>query len=49
MAHSGTVIGMLFPDGDARLDNAVALVREKLPGLKQTFLCRVVGGGVIPE
>ena len=49
VAHSGTVIGMLFPDDDASLDNAVALVREKLPGLKQTFLCRVVGGGVIPE
>ena len=49
VAHSGTVIGMLFPDDDARLDSAVTLVREKLPGLKQTFLCRVVGGGVIPE
>ena len=49
VAHSGTVIGMLFPDGDAGLDNAVAQVRERLPGLKETFLCRVVGGGVIPE
>lgn len=49
VAHSGTVIGMLFPDADADLDSAVALAREKLPGLKQTFLCRVVGGGVIPE
>lgn len=49
VAHSGTVIGMLFPDDDAGLDNAVAQVREKLPGLKQTFLCRVVSGGVILE
>ena len=49
VAHSGTVIGMLFPDADADLDGAVALAREKLPGLRQTFLCRVVGGGVIPQ
>ena len=49
VAHSGTVIGMLFPDAGAGLDDLVSLAREKLPGLKQTFLCRVVGGGVIPR
>ena len=49
VAHSGVVIGMLFPDTDADLDATVALVREKLPGLKQVFLCHIVGGGVIPQ
>ena len=49
VAHSGTVIGMLFPDAGAGLDDVVAMAREKLPGLKQTFLCRVVSGGVIPR
>ena len=49
VAHSGTVIGMLFPDDGAGPDDAAAQVRERLPGLRQTFLCRVVGGGVMPE
>ena len=47
VAHSGTVIGMLFPDTGEAPENVVSLVHENLPGLERTYLRRVVNGGVI--
>ena len=47
VAHSGTVIGMLFPDTGEAPENMVSLVHENLPGLERTYLRRVVNGGVI--
>lgn len=47
VAHSGTVIGMLFPDDAPAVENAVIRAREKFPELKRIFHQRVVSGGVI--
>ena len=47
VAHSGTVIGMLFPGADGVPEKAVSLVREKLPGLRRMFQRRLVSGGVV--
>ena len=46
VAHSGTVIGMLFRNDGALVERAAAIAREQLPGLESALRCRIVGGGV---
>jgi len=46
VAHSGTVIGMLFEDDDTQVQRAALLARERLAGLKSVRCQRVIGGGV---
>ena len=46
VAHSGTVIGMLFPEDAALAERAAATARQQLPGLQSALRCRLVGGGV---
>ncbi len=46
VAHSGTVIGMLFPDDAERIEWAAKRAHERLPGLIATHPHRLVGGGV---
>lgn len=46
VAHSGTVIGMLFEDDDDLAQRAVSLAWQKLPGLEAVLHHRVIGGGV---
>ena len=46
VAHSGTVIGMLFRDDAALVERAVAIARQQLPGLQSALPCHIVGGGV---
>jgi L-threonine kinase len=46
VAHSGTVIGLLF-DADAdRNDWAARAARQRLPGIVATHDCRIIGGGI---
>ena len=48
VAHSGTVIGMLFDD-DARLSaDAASQIPKRLPGIKHIYDRRIVNGGVFP-
>ena len=47
VAHSGTVIGMLFRDDDPMVDRAASIVRRQLPGLESALPRRIVSGGVI--
>lgn len=48
VAHSGTVIGVLFDEaGWRRLSSAGDLFFRALPGLEQAFLCQMVGGGLV--
>ena len=46
VAHSGTVIGMLFRNDSALVERAAALALLQLPGLESALHCRIVGGGV---
>ena len=46
VAHSGTVIGMLFPDDALLAKRAVEIARREMEGLETAFQCRIVGGGV---
>lgn len=48
VAHSGTVIGMLFDDNDSLLNNALSRAKQCLPGLENVFQARVIGGGLVP-
>ena len=47
VAHSGTVIGMLFRDDSPLVEEAAAIARRQLPDLESALPCRIVGGGVI--
>ena len=46
VAHSGTVVGMLFDDDVARVRSAAVRACEGLSGLKAVHCHRVIGGGV---
>ena len=48
VAHSGTVIGMLFRDDASLAERAVAAVRREFPGLESALHRRITGGGVVP-
>ena len=48
LAHSGTVMGLLFPDEEVRAKEAVRSVRRQLPAVHSISSHRMVGGGVIP-
>lgn len=47
VAHSGTVIGMLFRNDSELAERASALALRQLPGLESALHCRIVGGGVV--
>ena len=47
VAHSGTVIGMLFRDDAALAQRASAAVRQQLPGLESALSRRIAGGGAV--
>ena len=46
VAHSGTVIGLLFPGDAALADSAATLAMRELPGLESALCRRIVSGGV---
>ena len=46
VAHSGTVIGLLFGGNGGLADKAAARAMRELPGLEAAMCRRVVGGGV---
>lgn len=46
VAHSGTVIGMLFDDDAALTENAVSHLRGRSLGVRQVYDRRIVNGGV---
>ena len=46
VAHSGTVIGMLFDDDVALTENAVSHLRNSTLGVRQFYDRRIVNGGV---
>ena len=46
VAHSGTVIGLLFPDDLVLVEKAVAIASLRLDCLESVIQCRVTGGGV---
>ena len=46
VAHSGTVLGLLFPEDADRIGWAARQAWTRLPGLVAVHDCRVVGGGV---
>ena len=48
LAHSGTVMGLLFPDEEGRAQEAVRSVRRQLPAVRSISCHRFVGGGVTP-
>lgn len=48
VAHSGTVIGMLFDDDAALTENAVSHIRGRSLGVRQVYDRRIVNGGVHP-
>ena len=47
VAHSGTVVGMLFADELGQVENAVGLARDRFLNLESSIDCRLIGGGVI--
>ncbi len=47
VAHSGTVLGMMFDDDPALTKWATLQARERLPGIRQVHDRRVVDGGVV--
>ena len=47
VAHSGTVLGMLFRDDAALVERAAAIARQQLSGLQSALPRRIVGGGVV--
>ncbi len=46
VAHSGTVIGMLFPDNAPLAKGAVEVALREMEGLEAVLQCRIVSGGV---
>ena len=46
IAHSGTVIGMLFAYDLRLAEKAADIARQRLCGLESVQCCRIVGGGV---
>lgn len=46
VAHSGTVVGMLFEDDVERVDAAVDRAWQGLSGLQSVYCHKVIGGGV---
>ena len=46
VAHSGTVIGMLFAYDLRLAEKAADIARQRLCGLESVQCCRIVGGGV---
>ena len=46
VAHSGSVIGLLFPDQASLAEKGAAVARDELSGLKSALHRRLVGGGV---
>ena len=46
VAHSGTVIGLLFASDTALAEKAAARAKLELPGLESALCRRIVGGGV---
>ena len=46
VAHSGTVIGMLFSEGAAMAEKAAESAQGELAGLESALCRRIVGGGV---
>ena len=46
VAHSGTVIGLLFPDDAALAERAAAIAPHHLDCLESVMQCRLRGGGV---
>ena len=46
VAHSGTVIGMLFRDDISLAQKAVEIAHREMSGLERAFQCRIVSGGV---
>ena len=49
VAHSGTVLGVLFSDDGPLVDHAVQEAWKSLPGLHAIFSRRLVDGGVISD
>ena len=47
VAHSGTVIGMLFRDDAVLVERAATIARQQLPGLESALARRIVGSGVV--
>ena len=47
VAHSGTVLGLLFAEDAERISWAAHQAWTRLPGLVAVHDCRVVGGGVV--
>ena len=47
LAHSGTVLGVLFDDDCGLVQEAERDTATKLCGLKTTYNTRLIGGGVI--
>ena len=47
VAHSGTVIGMLFRDDAALVGRAADIARQQLPGLESALPRRIVSGGIV--
>ena len=48
VAHSGTVMGLLFPEDSERVAWAVEEARRRLPGLRAVHDHQLIGGGVTP-
>ena len=48
VAHSGTVIGVLFGDDAQLAENAALQIARRLPGVRQLYERRIVNGGVFP-
>lgn len=46
VAHSGTVVGLLFDEDAERVDWAAAQARSRLRGLREVHRQRLIGGGV---
>ena len=47
-AHSGAVLGMLFEDDPEHTQYAISRAWRELPGLRHTYDCRLVEGGIFP-
>ena len=46
VAHSGTVIGLLFPEDAALAEKAAGRAMRELSGLQSALCRRIAGGGV---
>ncbi len=46
VAHSGTVIGMLFEDDILLVERAMFSAKRDLPAIESIRSCRIIGGGV---